>query len=338
MRPVRLKKSIIWMVAGVVGAAAVIVLVVRLRHWRPRSITLQGAAIRLDADPRKEIPIANATVVASDGTSRAVTLSSASGYFRITVHNRIWPATTVQLAFSAPGYQSLDMVLRIGLRTDLRKLYIAQMKPLAVPARPDVRRPTVLVSDIRIRYTINYQTDTNIGSAVKTFQVVNTGNLPCAGSGPCSPDGMWKAASGSATLDAGAGNVFRNVRASCIAGPCPFTQIDARDSAGGGQIVVATATDWSQTATFLVEAEVFHTTIASSVRESYPVKYGRDLHFTLPPTAEGPSIEADIDGAPIVFPLGGDLYLSWANCSSRTDSQTDNSAIYQCVLKPGYRF
>jgi hypothetical protein len=195
-----------------------------------------------------------------------------------------------------------------------------------------------VVSNIRVRYTVNSQTDENIGSAVRTFQVVNKGNVSCNGKPPCSPDGNWKASSNSLVLDAGLGNEFRDVRASCIAGPCPFTRIDPSGFVNGGRTITVSAIDWSDTTTFLVEAEVSRTAISSNLRESYPVIFGRALNFTVPPTEEGVSIEAEIDGTPMVFPLGPELYLSWANCTSRVSKQGDKSSVYLCELKPGYRF
>jgi hypothetical protein len=139
-------------------------------------------------------------------------------------------------------------------------------------------------------------------------------------------------------MDAGPDSEFRNVRASCFAGPCPFTRIDSSGFARGGRIITASALDWSDTATFLLEAEVFRDSTGSSVRESYPVIYGRVLHFTLPANQEGVSIEAEINGSPMVFPLAPELYMSWATCSSRTGTEEENSTAYQCELKPGYRF
>jgi hypothetical protein len=104
------------------------------------------------------------------------------------------------------------------------------------------------------------------------------------------------------------------------------------------QIITVSALDWSDTATFLLEAEVFHTAISSKVRESYPVEFGRALNFTLPSTQEGVSIEAELDGSAMVFPLGPDLYLSWATCHARTTEGEEKTTVYQCELKPGYRF
>ncbi|MGH9604451.1 MAG: hypothetical protein ACRD3N_02010 [Terracidiphilus sp.] len=335
MRP---KKIAAWIIAGALAAAAVVLFVMRLQHWRPRSITIQGAVIRRDADTRKETPISNAVITLSDRATRITTNSGASGYFKVTFRERVWPAETVNLDFHHPDYKPLNMKLQIGLHSGLKRLYIAAMQPVAAAAPASAGRPVAQVSNLRIRYTVNYRTDTNVGTSVKTFQVVDTGNEPCNRSHICSPGGLWKASRGSVTLDAGAGNVFRNVRASCIAGPCPFTKIDSSGFVHGGQSVSVSAIAWSGTATFLVEAEVFQQTIASGMRESYPVIYGRDLHFTLPPTAEGPSIEAEIGNTPMVFPLGGDLYMSWAICNSRTSPQSENSTVYQCVLKTGFRF
>jgi hypothetical protein len=212
------------------------------------------------------------------------------------------------------------------------------MTPIPEQSRLISGAPQSVVSNIRVRYTVNSQREENVGSAVKTFEVVNKGNVACRHQAPCSPDGNWKASAASLPLDAGTGNEFRNVRASCIAGPCPFTRIDSNGIANGGRNITVTAYDWSDTATFLVEAEVFHTAISSNVRESYPVIFGRALNFTVPPTQEGVSIEAEIDGAPMVFPLGPDLYLSWATCSSRASRKEEEPTVLLCELKPEYRF
>jgi len=94
--------------------------------------------------------------------------------------------------------------------------------------------------------------------------------------------------------------------------------------------------DWSDTATFLLEAEVFHTAISSNVRESYPVVFGRTLNFTLPHSAEGVSLQAEVNGQNIVFPLGPALKLSWADCQTRANA--DETRVYRCELKAGYRW
>ena len=79
-----------------------------------------------------------------------------------------------------------------------------------------------------------------------------------------------------------------------------------------------------------------HPLVRDLVRETYPVIFGRALNFSLPPAAEGPSIEADLDGAPIVFPLGPELLLRWADCHVGTDK--DQSRTFRCELRPGFQF
>ena len=331
------RKWIVWAGVSVVAVAVVTVLVVRSHRWRPRTISLQGAVIRRDQDARKELPLANVEVTATDGLMAVNTQSDASGYFNLKFRENVWPGQTVTVSFRSPDYESYDMTIHLGIRSTAQKLYVAALTPTVPETRPRATKKPSLVANIRIRYTVNSQGDVNIGSAVKTFQVVNQANVPCNRQAPCSPDGDWKATTGSVTMDAGPDHAFRNVRASCIAGPCPFTRIDSSGYTQGGRMITATALDWSDTATFLLEAEVFRTEVNSNVRESYPVIFGQTLNFTLPPTEEGVSIEAELDGTQMVFPLGPDLYLSWATCTARNNREGEKSTVYRCELKPEYR-
>ena len=335
----RWKWIIVSAIIAAIAATTATVLVLRARRWNTVLMTIQGAVIQRDADAEKELPIADADVTATRGATTIRTRTDARGYFHIKFPEVIWPGQTVVLSFRHAGYFPVDMDLHIQFRSMMRRLFIAEMdpEPVAVRTSAEGGRPISVVSNIRVRYTENFQTDEDVGSAVRTFQVVNRGNVPCRRQAPCSPDGTWRAAKGSITLDAGAGNEFRNVRASCIAGPCPFTSIDSSNFQHPGRVLTVTAEDWSDTATFLLEAEVMHTTIESSVRHSYPVLFDRSLNFTVPPTQEGVSLEAEINGSPMVFPMGPDLYLSWANCTANTN-ETEKSTAYRCELKPGYRF
>lgn len=337
----RWKWALVWSIIGVIIIATAVALVVRARRWDRTLMTFQGAVIRQDKDPRRQLPIANVEVTAARGPVSTTTQTDASGYFRITFPEVIWPGQTVILRFRHDDYWPVDINVPVQFRSIVKRDYIAAMEPMpaVIQIHAETNQPQITVSNIRVRYTINYQSEENIGSAVRTFQVVNTGNVPCRHQAPCSPDGNWKAAVGSVTLDAGPGNEFRNVRASCIAGPCPFTRVEGNGFQKGGRIVTAAALNWSDTTTFLVEAEVFQTSIASSVRYSYPLIFGRTLNFTLPPTQEGVSMEADVNGSPMVFPLGPELFLSWATCSRRTNkSEEEESIAYRCELKPGYKF
>jgi hypothetical protein len=332
------KRLIVWIGALSVVGAATAILIVRSHHWRPRTIAIQGAVIRRDSDPRRQLPIADVSVAATDGLLTVGTESDASGYFSLNFKENVWPGQTVLLTFRSPQYKPFEMTMPLGLRASARRLFVAELTPLAPDEGPEPGKKLSVVNNVRIRYTVNFQGDQNVGAAVQTFQVVNKGNVPCNGEGPCSPDGAWKAAAGEITLDAGPDNGFRNVRASCIAGPCPFTRIDPSGLQHGGRVIAAKALNWSDTATFLVEAEVFRSAINSNVRESIPVIFGRTLNFVLPATAEGVSIEADLDRTPMVFPLGPELYLSWATCTARASKDSASSTVYRCELKPDYRF
>jgi len=299
---------------------------------------IEGAVIRSDADPRKQLPISGAMVTATSGNTRVSTQSDATGYFKVNFPAVVWPGQTVKVHVQRDGYQPLDLFLQARIRMSSRELLVAALHPVAPePAQPS-RHADQVVSNIRVRYTFNSESDVNIGSEVNTFLAVNTPNVPCRHKAPCSPDGTWKASTGSISLDAGPGNEFRNIRVSCIAGPCPFTRINDSGFINGGRQITASAISWSSTATFLLEAEVYQVSNTSKVREAYPVIFGQVLNFTVPPTNEGVSIEAEINGTPMVFPLGPELYLSWATCNARTNRQSEQATVYRCELKPGYRF
>jgi hypothetical protein len=321
----------LWTWAAVTVSLGGTLAIVRLVPRNNQPVALQGAVVSQNSDTRKELPIAGVQIIAVSGTLVGDCKSDSSGYFRLTLGPEVVPAQSVTLRFRHPEYLPLDL----NKPAD-DKLYVARMAPR--PSKPPIqpKKPEIQVADVSARYSIKATTAANIGSAVKTFQVVNTGNVLCNGQPPCSPDGKWKAAIGSASLDAGEGNEFRNARASCIAGPCPFTKIESDGFSRGGRSINVTERNWSDTTTFLLEAEVFHPMVSDNVRKSYPVIFGRALNFTLPAAAEGVSILAEIDGEPVVFPLGPTLFLSWANCNARVNN--DQTKVYRCELKPGYRF
>jgi len=331
-----MKRTILWIA---VALAAVVLAALFLRaHRLLPVITIEGAVVESNADTRKERPIADVAISASAGSQTVTTRSEADGHFKLALRKiAALSGEPIALTFRHPNYEPLDLDVRAGGLHLRNELTLAKMVPIASEAA-DSDHPAAVVSNARVRYSINTGIQSNIGSAVKTFQVVNKGNVPCDSQTPCSPDGKWKAASASASLYAGAGNVFNNVRASCIAGPCPFTRISAGEDVQGQRNIQVSALDWSDTATFLLEAEVFHAEIRSNVRELYPVIFGRGFNFTLPPTAEGVTLEAEINGSPMVFPLGPSLDMSWATCTVRTVTEKEKIAVYRCELKPDYRF
>ena len=129
---------------------------------------------------------------------------------------------------------------------------------------------------------------------------------------------------------------FRNVRVSCIAGPCPFSSIEQDQFSRGGRTISVAVRNWSDSVTYLVEAEVAMTMESELIRYAYPMTFGRAMNFTVPAAASGLSIEVEIGGSEIVFPLGPEMRLSWATC--RLQSGPEGSKQYRCELKPGYRF
>jgi hypothetical protein len=335
-----------WTVLTILASALVVSFVVyRLFHLQ--AIVLRGAVTSRNSDPHKELPIGSVLVTVTDNKGTRVLpsvtqtksaaddplappiASDATGFFSIKLPREVRHGHAITLHFRHSDYQPLDLKDFVG-----DQLYVVHLVPLHPPTPPTNTAATV-VSNVRVRYSIKNMTSATVGSAVKAFDVENIGNVPCTAQ-PCSPDGRWKAAVGSATIDAGSGNEFRNVRVSCIAGPCPFTRIETDSLSNNRQIVTATARTWSDTATFLMEAEVFHPMVAQVVHESYPTIFGPTLNFTLPTGAEGISMEADLNGQTIIFPLGPNLFLSWATCNSRTNP--DQTRVYRCELKPSYRF
>ncbi|MGH9609750.1 MAG: carboxypeptidase regulatory-like domain-containing protein, partial [Bryobacteraceae bacterium] len=285
-----------------------------------------------NSDARKQTPVANAEISASSGISTGLTASDSSGFFSLRLKPPVPRGQPVVLSFRHADYQPLDMTQPAN-----GQVLLAYMTPVPTAAASlEAAGPIVALSDIRVRYSFNTEVSQNIGSIAKTFEVVNTNGVPCNGHSPCSPNGRWRATRRSIRFDAGAGSAYRNVRVSCISGPCPFTKVQPEKPSEDHRVFTVTVLNWASTTTFLVEAEVVQNNPTSIVRQSYPVKFGQTLDFTLPRTAEGPSIEASLDGQDIVFPLGPELILPWASCTVKV--QQDQSKLYRCALKDNYRF
>ena len=216
------------------------------------------------------------------------------------------------------------------------QICVARLTPRAHLAETVLGNRPIVLTNVRVRYSVKSTNPINIGSAAHVFEAYNQGNIPCTADSPhCSPDGKWKATLNQQTFDAGPNNEFRNARLSCIAGPCPFTQLQGDMPQSGSELKIAVL-NWSDTATFLLEAEVMHTQIGNIVRLTYPVIFGTAMNFTLPADSEGPTVEAELNGNEIVFPLGPRLLVSWGICSATQGA--DNTTQFRCELKPGYVF
>lgn len=323
------RKAAFW-IAGIITGAAIAILIVGLTRIR-RERSLSGAVVIANTDPRKQLPVPDVEITAEAGGVTVRARSDSSGFFRLQWREPVWKGEQVTLRFVHAEYQPLEITAPLG-----DDLYIARMTSSASVKNLQEHGPDVPISNLRIRYAVKTTTTINIGSTTKTFEVVNTANVPCNRRPPCSPDGKWKAATGSISLDTDEGQEFQNARVSCIAGPCPFSRIESDGFSRGGRHIAVSVRAWADTVTFLIEAEVVSTAPTDAIRQGYASIFGRTMSFTLPPTGQGPSIEADIDGTSIVFPLGPDLKLSWASCSMQTTA--DRTKLYSCELKPGYQF
>ena len=329
------RKAILWTIVASLGSLlAVFLAVTFFRNYQKRPTMLRGAVIKQDDDPIKQSPIMDVEVSEANGLATASTKSNFTGDFALPLIRGVGLNDSVTLRFLHSDYVPLELTELVSDKLTIVHLVPIHKEIEQTTVQPD--RPAIPVANVRIRYSTETVTQDNIGTGVKTFQIQNVGNTPCQNSAPCSPDGKWKAATNSESLDAGEGSVFRNARVSCIAGPCPFTRIDNDGFSAGGRYIKVTVRNWSDTTTFLFQAEVFRPQISDIVRMTYPIILGTSLDFTLPPNAEGPSVEAELNGENIIFPLGPIPILSWAECN--VSVAKDKSRFYRCELNSGYQF
>src|ERR1700749_1894930 len=122
---IRMKKSVAWILAASVAAiAATAILWLHLHHWKPRSITIQGAVLRHDPNASNELPIAGAEVTASDGLTTITSYSDASGYFKLALNAGVWPQRAVSLQVEDAGYRPLALAVPLGLGASTKKLFV----------------------------------------------------------------------------------------------------------------------------------------------------------------------------------------------------------------------
>lgn len=311
-------------VGGVAAGLVETVWVHRAKH-----IVMEGAVIKRDGDVKKQSPIADVQVSVQSALVPIVTKTSFSGLFEFELPLGARRGESVMLQFRHPDYQPLNVTEIIG-----NELYVVSMTPVPPEQEAAPPGPPIKISNIKVRYSTQTENEENIGSEVTTFEVRNQANVPCRGQRPCSPDGAWKASIGSASLDAGEGNVFDNARVSCIAGPCPFTRIVKDQYSRIARQISVSVLDWSGTTTFLMQGEVYRREISDSVREMYPVIFGDSINFSLPPPAEGATFEAELNSVETVFPLGPSPMMPWANCNVQVAKSKSKS--YRCELKSGY--
>ena len=172
-----------------------------VRHLRRRTTKIQGAVITRNADPRKQLPIADVEVTANDGFSMVQSKSDASGLFTIVLRKPLLRGQIISLQFQHRDYAPLSLTVNAP-----GNITVAALTPVVrtTPIVDNSARQTI--GNTVVRYSIKTASTVPIGSAVRAFEAVNEGGVPCAAHLQCSPDGKWKAATGSTSLDAGEGN------------------------------------------------------------------------------------------------------------------------------------
>jgi len=324
----------------VLGAAGAGLLLIKRRPQIPatQTITITGVVLAQDSDPRKQLPIANAKITASINSASVEGGSDPSGFFNLQLRINV-PITRTSIP---PPPPVLDLSFQHGDYRDLQmnepadgRLYVVHMTPIPQQTRTTANHSQTTLSNIRVRYSVRIPFVEDVGFIADTFEAANKGNVPCDNNAPCSPDHKWKATITPFKKDAGAGKLFHDVRISCIAGPCPFTK-QLQETPQDVPEIQVSILNWSDTTTFLVEAEYTQAHMSDMARESYAVVFGEALNFALPAGAEGLTIVADTNGTEIVYPLGPDLIVSWGVCTAKV--APDHSTLYRCEAKPGYHF
>ena len=181
-----------WIGLALIAGLIVVGVMIWRQHGRP--VTITGAITVEDADPRKQLPIADVEVTVP-GSIAPVAKSDSSGFFVLTLAKGLRRGQPITLIFRHPNYRPLDLKEFAG-----DKLYVVHLTPLTKNIPQASNRPLVAVGNVRIRYSIMSMRTVNVGSAVRTFEVENVGNAPCKGRAPCSPDGKWKASTASTSI------------------------------------------------------------------------------------------------------------------------------------------
>jgi len=176
-------KTWLWRVTilGILLAICALILV-----WnRRRPIDLRGAILVQDSDPRKQLPIANVEISADSDLSPHPATSDSYGLFVLPLWKRIRRGHPIVLHLRHPRYRPLDLDDFVQ-----DKLYVVHLVPLKAEETAQ-GQPAIKVTNVRVRYTVEAMSELNVGSAAKTFEVQNKGNVPCKRQRPCSPDGLW---------------------------------------------------------------------------------------------------------------------------------------------------
>src|ERR1700761_3537671 len=193
------EKKLIWTTIAVSAAALTgLFFFLRAHHLREisdrLSILIEGAVIQHDADPNRQLPISDVLVTASDGTRTATGQTDASGYYKLVLTKRVLSELPITVTFQHAGYEPGEITIPTARFQTANELHVVALEPIGPPrvqkasTSVPATKPPMVVSDIRVRYTVNNRSENNVGSATRTFEVVNKGDIPCEQKSLCSPD------------------------------------------------------------------------------------------------------------------------------------------------------
>src|SRR5712675_43136 len=134
-----------WIGLALIAGLIVVGVMIWRKHGKP--VTITGAITVQDADPRKQLPIADVEVTVP-GSIEPATKSDSSGFFRLTLAKGLRRGQPITLMFRHPNYRLLALKEFAG-----DKLYIVHLAPLSNSTPQAPNRPLVAVGNVRIRYS-----------------------------------------------------------------------------------------------------------------------------------------------------------------------------------------
>src|SRR5580698_4760373 len=101
------RKTVIWAIAMAGLAGALTAVLVAIHKATP--ITIKGAVLSQDADPQKQLPIADVQITGTDGSAMSTSRSDSSGFFSLTLRRGLKRRQPLTLHFRHADYQPLDL-------------------------------------------------------------------------------------------------------------------------------------------------------------------------------------------------------------------------------------
>src|SRR5205823_3743206 len=113
------------------------------------SISLRGAVVERNSDPRKQSPISGVEVTATTGTTSSVVQTDSLGYFHVNLRSWIRSGQPVDLEFRRAGYEPLSLNATIS-----DNLYIVDMVPLPAKVQTPAKQPTASIANVKVRFSM----------------------------------------------------------------------------------------------------------------------------------------------------------------------------------------